>query len=1096
MENNLRNTSLSAPANVKWDMITSSYVDISWKMVGGAAAYNIYRTIDGNNSYEKIGKHSKGKSSWLVTNFRDEHVTPGITYCYKVSAENENGESPKSEVLKVKVVNLPAAFKFDFGSEGSPAVERYTKITNTTAYSTALGYGFADISKVASAYRENDAYSSDINKLYKGFCAPKEMMAPYSFKVDLPNGIYGIRLIAGDLEKNINRTDLYVNGEFLGLVTSERGKVSEKTFKAVITNGQAEITFSRNGRVNVLEIVPIVPSVTSLEAEGCIDNTSYSVVLRWGKVEEASNYKIYRAMTEQEEYSEIGNTTTTVFADQGAKAGDRYSYKVSIVTPNGESPLSSAACASVVDTKVNAPSIPTDVKVIDTEKNAVALGWKAVSDSERYNIYRSDREGSNNYIYVGTSDRPSFVDGTVVTNISYYYSVSALNKGGESEKSTAVKSEVAAALPAPTGISISEVKESSLKINWSELKGAEAYNVYRADFGEKEYKCIGKTTLNSYKDSELSKGRTYIYKITALNSGIESHKSKEVLAMTKTDVTLISTLDLTAAGTGCRMRLGDLNGDGRMEILMVQADYMGKESKNGKITGRRFMDAYVPHAVNCLTAFDLDGNLLWQVGTPDTDVMNSGADEPAEIYDIDDDGNNEVLCCMSHSIFGNVDGEKTIESRTEKFLILDGKTGAVKKEYDLPETPITGHDIVDVDLCRSHDSIIIANLTGNKKPQDIILKDRYHQLWALDKDFNLLWTYEGATGHYPWPYDYDGDGKDEIMCCYDMIDHDGKVLWCAQDVSDHVDCIWVGDVDGNPENGKEILIGGSSTLLYDTKGNELWRNDSAIEPQQVMLGNFQIDKPGLEIFGMDRTARGWDTFNGTQTRDALYIVSSEGETILSEEPDDSGFTTATKLVRNWNGTYAPLGLAFKRGSINGEEIKPALHDGYLNKIAELPFSTWANIMVSSICGDNREEIIAYQTIEEDGVKKTMAYIYANEAVDLKSSITGTAMPQLKMEYDFTRYGCGEVLDITSMIPCGFSAKEKNNSSVKLTWIPVLGASSYNIYRSEGDREFIKIADSENAFFIDETIKVGTKYSYKISTVNAEGESEKTKAIAV
>ena len=58
------------------------------------------------------------------------------------------------------------------------------------------------------------------------------------------------------------------------------------------------------------------------------------------------------------------------------------------------------------------------------------------------------------------------------------------------------------------------------------------------------------------------------------------------------------------------MLLGDLNGDGRLEMLLVQAD--------GGID-----DRYVPHQVCCLTAFDLEGTLLWQVGTPDPDAVKA-----------------------------------------------------------------------------------------------------------------------------------------------------------------------------------------------------------------------------------------------------------------------------------------------------------------------------------------------------------------------------------------------------------------------------------------------------------------------------------------
>src|SRR5699024_10648343 len=149
-----------------------------------------------------------------------------------------------------------------------------------------------------------------------------------------------------------------------------------------------------------------------------------------------------------------------------------------------------------------------------------------------------------------------------------------------------------------------------------------------------------------------------------------------------------------------------------------------------------------------------------------------------------------------------------------KFLILDGKTGEVKKSYDLPAE-------------EAHDCIIIANLTGNDFSQDIILKDRYQQLWAMDKNFNLLWHHQGNVGHFPWVFDFDGDGRDEVMAGYDFLNAKGEKLWSCHDLDDHADCIWVGKVNEETKD-YQIVVGGSVTVMYDYHGNELWRYEGSV----------------------------------------------------------------------------------------------------------------------------------------------------------------------------------------------------------------------------------------------------------------------------
>ena len=131
----------------------------------------------------------------------------------------------------------------------------------------------------------------------------------------------------------------------------------------------------------------------------------------------------------------------------------------------------------------------------------------------------------------------------------------------------------------------------------------------------------------------------------------------------------LATIDISAGGVGSRMWLGDLTGDGRYELVMAQPD-------------GGFNDAYYPHSVNALTAYDLEGNQLWQIGTP-SETARSGSDIPCQLYDFDNDGQLEVLAVMD-----------------EQIKVFNGKTGAFETSIPLP------HE-------HAHDCIMIANLSGD-----------------------------------------------------------------------------------------------------------------------------------------------------------------------------------------------------------------------------------------------------------------------------------------------------------------------------------------------------------------------------------------------
>lgn len=408
-----------------------------------------------------------------------------------------------------------------------------------------------------------------------------------------------------------------------------------------------------------------------------------------------------------------------------------------------------------------------------------------------------------------------------------------------------------------------------------------------------------------------------------------------------------ASVDISAAGHGKGL-LGDLDGDGRMELVFVRAD--------GDID-----DRYVPHQAVCITAYRLSGEMMWQRGKTEGKPGNFGSDFPAQIYDIDGDGKLEVLCVMDR-----------------RFLVLDGMTGEVKEDHPLPDE-------------QAHDCIIIANLTGGKRPQDIILKDRYRRLWAMDREWNLLWTFQGNPGHYPWVYDINGDGFDEVMAGYDMLDHNGNILWSCKDLEDHADCIWVGDVNGD---GKpEIAVGGSVTCLYDAEGKELWRYDGSIESQHIALGHFLPEEKGLQVAGLDRIRRG-DGYKGQwDGKDGLFLIGSDGKEVWKEDRKTKGWLTIAETMRGWGGEDRDLILAYRRGG----GVRPTLYDGRGKEA--VTFSQDGYVLHGDLFGRGVEDAVVYTD--------SRAWIYSMHPVDLSQAPSGKPVEQPKRLYSATLYPGGE-----------------------------------------------------------------------------------------
>lgn len=247
-------------------------------------------------------------------------------------------------------------------------------------------------------------------------------------------------------------------------------------------------------------------------------------------------------------------------------------------------------------------------------------------------------------------------------------------------------------------------------------------------------------------------------------------------------------------------------------------------------------------------------------------------------------------------------------------------------------------------------------------------------------------------GHYPWVYDLDGDGRDEVMAGYDLLSAEGKLLWSCKDLDDHADCLWVGDVNG--DGVRELVIGGSVTVMYDRNGRELWRYEGSVESQHLALGRFRPDLPGLQIAGLDRLVRE-DDGKGLRGKDAMFLLDQSGRELWKEERTTDGWLTIVEAVSRFWPEAPDYILAYRRG----EAVLPALYDGYMNIVAE--FAEQGYAVHGDLIGSGTEQVIIYTD--------ELAAVYAGEALPLQAVHPGQPLPQPKRLYSSTLYPGGEVM---------------------------------------------------------------------------------------
>ncbi|MFC1478942.1 kelch repeat-containing protein, partial [Candidatus Margulisiibacteriota bacterium] len=163
---------------------------------------------------------------------------------------------------------------------------------------------------------------------------------------------------------------------------------------------------------------------------------SDKVTITWSTVGDAERYYVYRATTSGGTYSSLGFTTSTSYDDTTAEPGTTYYYKVKAWNSDSEySEFSDSDSGYPDSTPLSAPD---DVSATDgTYSDKVRISWAAVSDAEKYYVYRAYSTDSTYYSLLSYTTSTSYDDTSVTAGETYYYKVKAWNNSGYSEYSSA-----------------------------------------------------------------------------------------------------------------------------------------------------------------------------------------------------------------------------------------------------------------------------------------------------------------------------------------------------------------------------------------------------------------------------------------------------------------------------------------------------------------------------------------------------------------------------------------------------------------------------------------------------------------------------------
>ncbi|MCB1122884.1 MAG: hypothetical protein KJT03_15120, partial [Verrucomicrobiae bacterium] len=370
-------------------------------------------------------------------------------------------------------------------------------------------------------------------------------------------------------------------------------------------------------------------------------------------------------------------------------------------------------------------------------------------------------------------------------------------------------------------------------------------------------------------------------------------------------------------GTGRNVRFGDLDGDGRKDVLIAQVKNHGPKDRNSE--------------VGCLTALTFDGDQLWQSGEVDPWRVQLTSDVAVQIHDIDHDGRNEVIYC-----------------RDFELVIADGATG--KAMHAMP-TPVSPPPVKKNDPHNKFerilgDSLYFLDLRGQGWDGDLILKDRYSRLWAYTDKLELLWEAACTTGHYPYAYDIDGDGKDELAIGYSMIDDNGRMLWSHdRDLQDHADAVAIARLNQDDPEPRLLCAASDEGVFWTDMQGQILKHLYLGHVQSPTIANLRDDLPGLETV----------TVNFWANQGIIHFFDSKMNPYHGFEPMQHA---SEMLPLNWTGRSEEFFIV-------SANVNEGAYDGWGRRVLRFPADGHPDLCnaVVDLTGDCRDEIVVWDPHE-------------------------------------------------------------------------------------------------------------------------------------
>ena len=525
---------------------------LTWKVVTGAAKYEVYRARSKDGDYIKYSTVTG--TSYTNTSY----IESGSTYYYKVRALDANGTAGAwSSIVSVTYKQTLSAPTVTGGndSQGRPTLT-WKVVTGAAKYEVyrarSLNGDYIKYATVTGTSYTNTSYIENGNTYYYKVRALKSdgtagawssiVAVTYKQTLSAPavtggNDSQGRPTLKWNALSGAAKYEVYrarsLNGDYIKYSTVTGTSYTNTSY---IENGNTYYykvrALKSDGTAGAWSSVVSVTYKQTLSAPAVTggNDAQGRPTLKWNAVTGAAKYEVYRARSKDGTYTKYSTTTGTAYTNSSyLTSGATYYYKVRALDANGNAGPYSAVVSVTCRLKLTAPSVTGG----NDAQGRPTLKWNAVSGAAKYEVYRA-RSMNGDYVKYSTVTGTSYTNTSYLANgTTYYYKVRALGSDGSyGPYSTPVSVTYKAPFGAPL-VTGSKDSQGRPALKWDKVTDAAKYEVYRARSKDGTYSLMSTQSATGYTNtSYLANGTTYYYKVRALKANGTASAYSSVVTIT------------------------------------------------------------------------------------------------------------------------------------------------------------------------------------------------------------------------------------------------------------------------------------------------------------------------------------------------------------------------------------------------------------------------------------------------------------------------------------------------------------------------------------------------------------------------------------